>query len=319
MKKFLFIASALAIVAGCAKVTTVNTEEPQEIAFMAYSNAATKTPIEDKILPDGYKMLVHAMHMDGEDGSAKYQEYFDGIIFKKGTDGYWSGSQYWPPQGKLQFNALAPDDAVTSAGATFKVESNAVTTVSATMLDNTDTQFDLLVARPSTYTERVSAVSLTFDHALAQISVAVGATAAGLVTVNSINLNSVYQAGDVKATVSPLGQDGKVQFTWTPTEDSKKSVVISTNPVELTTTLYKYTSKLVVPISLTAENTITINYDYGKAKDLSISLPLTSEQISSWNAGMKYIYNISFSANEIKINPTVAEWDEEASGITVGN
>ena len=54
MKKFLFIASALAIVAGCAKVTTVNTEEPQEIAFKAYSNAATKTPIEDKILPDGY-------------------------------------------------------------------------------------------------------------------------------------------------------------------------------------------------------------------------------------------------------------------------
>ena len=265
-------------------------------------------------------MLVHAMHMDGEDGSAKYQEYFDGIIFKKGGDGYWSGlqSQYWPPQGKLQFNALAPDDAVTSAGATFGVESNAVTTVSATMLDNTDKQFDLLVARPSTYTERVSAVSLTFDHALAQISVAVCATAAGLVTVNSINLNSVHQAGNVKATVSPLGQDGKVQFTWTPT-DVKKSVVISTTPVELTTTLYKYTSKLVVPMDLADVNTITINYDYRAAKGLSISLPLTSEQISSWNAGMKYIYNISFSANEIKINPTVAEWDEEASGITVGN
>lgn len=320
MKRILLIASAVAIVAGCAKVTTVDTAEPQEIAFKAYNYAATKAPIEDNVLPDGYNMYVHAFHQNG----SNFTEYFsnNGVVFEKGDgDNLWSGNtpQYWPPQGTLTFNAISPVDAISSHKFNLDAEGDAVASISATLADNSVNQYDLLVAQTTDPTERVSAVNMTFDHALAQVQVTASANADGVVTINSITLNNSYQSGDVTAMLT-VNLDKTVLFSWTPT-GNYTSMTITSTPEELNTSAaVKYRGILVVPEQeLKADtHTLTINYDYGQSKGMETTLALTSGSVTAWEAGKKYIYNIGFSANEIKISPYVATWDEEVMGTTVG-
>ena len=167
MKKFLFIASALAIVAGCAKVTTVNTEEPQEIAFKAYTNVSTKAPITNAKFPEAWSMQVHAIY----DGVTKNKDYFgDGVVFA--NDGtYWSAGdnpEYWPITGNLTFNAIAPVATTEQSAAvvsltntnssffTYTDGENNVTSVVAVMADNSSLQTDVLVARTVTANKQFS-------------------------------------------------------------------------------------------------------------------------------------------------------------------
>lgn len=320
MKRILLIASAVTIVAGCAKVTTVDTAEPQEIAFKAYNYAATKAPIEDNVLPDGYNMYVHAFHQNG----SNFTEYFsnNGVVFEKGEDdGYWSGNtpQYWPPQGTLTFNAISPVDAISSHKFNLDAEGDAVASISATLSDNSTNQYDLLVAQTTGPTERVSAVNMTFDHALAQVQVTASASADGVVTIKDITLDNSYQEGNVVAMLT-VNDDKSVKFAWDTKDKSHKKMTITSTAEELKSTAVKYPGILVVPEQELKEyiHTLTITYDYGLSKDIKTTLPLTSGDITAWEAGKKYIYNIGFSANEIKINPHVATWDEEVDGETVG-
>lgn len=191
--------------------------------------------------------------------------------------------------------------------------------ISATLSDNSTNQYDLLVAQTTGPTERVSAVNMTFDHALAQVQVTASASADGVVTIKDITLDNSYQEGNVVAMLT-VNDDKSVKFAWDTKDKSHKKMTITSTAEELKSTAVKYPGILVVPEQELKEyiHTLTITYDYGLSKDIKTTLPLTSGDITAWEAGKKYIYNIGFSANEIKINPHVATWDEEVDGETVG-
>ena len=320
MKKVLFIAAAVAIVASCAKVTTVRTADPEEIAVKAVANAAVKAPIEDEILPtDGtYKMWVHALFNN--------KVYFDDVEFVHntgtGADATWKGStaQYWPAAGKVTFNAISAPDGVLSVH-DFTTDGTTVSAVTATLNDNSSKQAEVLVSH-TVESAKVASVPMTFEHALAQVVVKMGRDEnAPKITVSSVKLVGTYQKGDLSAV--PASDD--VTFTWTPSGGKKEFTLCSAStevPVTPTgnATDFGAAPTLVVPVTA-VDQYIEITYSTTEPQidNAVVTVPLKVEaepdsgetSVTAWEAGKKYIYTITFGAQqEILINPSVEEWAE---------
>lgn len=332
MKKILFIATAAAMIAGCAKVTTVNTEEPQEIAFKAYTNVSTKAPITDANFPEEWSMQVHAIY----DGVTTGKDYFGGgVVFAKdGT--YWSAGEdpeYWPITGNLTFNAIAPVATTDQSAAvvrptntnssffTYSDGENNVTSVVAVMDDNSSLQTDVLVARTVTANKQVAAVPMTFDHALAQVAVKAKVNNADInVTVTSVVLKNSYQNGTVTADPDA---ESKVSFAWITGDRKDVTIYTDNTGTTLTTTENVIgTGALVVPANLTeasengAYEYLELKYDVTNGpdfnmKDVTAQIPLYIGEHTSWVAGTKYTYTLTFTGlQEILINPEVETWTE---------
>ena len=337
MKKNLLVAAVVLLAAGCAKVTTVDTAEPQEIKLEGYTYAVTKAPILDATLPNSYDMLVHAIHVNG----AKNSEYFtnNGVTFKKGTSTTWAGetAQYWPSEGTLTFNAISPvtispdKTILTSTSFTYADADGVVSAIGATLNDNSTNKADVLVAKTVTgqnKTNNATGVEMTFYHALAQIVVTakVGSNAP-TTKINSIKLNNTAQAGSLSAT--NLSNENGPTFEWTApvyTDVDFDATFFDTN---LTTDeSAESTGILVLPVDekdVDTKYSITVNYDLGSNTGLESTLELLSsdaEKISEWEAGKKYVYNLTITATEILIAPSVDNWDwnEKATedDVTVG-
>lgn len=332
MKKFLIIASAVAVAAGCAKVTTVDTDGPKEIAFEAYNYAATKAPINGTSLSNsGHKIQVHAIHVNGTNS-----EYFtsQGVSFSENAQTWYGDpAQYWPAEGTLTFNAISPvvDNLTgTNSGSYFKYADGAVTSINAKLTDNSTVQADILVAKTVTGQNKTnngtSGVSMTFHHALAQIVITAKVNEGAPKTqINSITLNNTCQG----ATLAASTLDNTPSFVWTDPTYTSTGIPLSGTGLldkDLTSTEVKATGVLVVPVTeqVSAKYTITVNYDLGSNEGLTYTTNLLSDdsdKISSWEAGKKYVYNLTISATEIKITPIVTDWTEgtnSSDDITVG-
>lgn len=351
MKKFLFIASALAIVAGCAKVTTVSTEEPQEIAFEAYTYGATKAPIADNSFPTDWSMQVHAIY----DGGVNEQYFGDkGTIFtiddaQVGGKNVWhdaTTTRYWPLTGTLTFNAIAPvgetsapePDIVsltpTSNSNFFTFSGGSVTAINATMADNSTTQTDVLVAKTAN-SPKVKSVSMTFKHALAQVVVsarlaadaASGSNSDFTINVKQINLKNTYQEGNLTATPD---QDN-VEFVWDTSGKTPEDKIeiyngelnLSTNAVVFDGVDPNYGKAILVVPKLGDDVVLELVYDVtypdnttmkGVTGTIKLNTGTTAPEttLTTWEAGKKYIYNLTFKGpQEILIAPEVKPWVDE--------
>ena len=339
MKKFLIIASAVAVAAGCAKVTTVDTDGPKEIAFEAYNYAATKAPLDQTLgLNANYDMPVHAIYRTGSDQNYSYTAYFDdavGYATFTHDNTIWSGDKYWPSNGDLSFNAITPakvreTDVLSSVQFSYTDKNETITNITATMSDNSSVQADVMVAKTSTFQNQKGTqnnVAMTFKHALAQVVVTAKANENNLVTINSITLKGTKQSGNLTAV--PTSSD--VTFTWTDLEqqttpDMKYNV--SATGDALTTVTKTYTGILVRPETALGNNhQLVVEYTIKGSVKQTYTIDLSSIKtantgdddatISKWEEGKKYIYNLTVSPEEIKIGPTVSEWTSDDT--TTGN
>lgn len=340
MKKNLLVAAAVLLAAGCAKVTTVDTAEPQEIKLEGYTYAVTKAPIANDatLSGTGYDMLVHAIHVNGNESS----EYFtkSGVTFKEsGSTNKWAGTtpQYWPSEGTLTFNAISPvtinPGKTILTSTSFTYANGAVSEIKATLNDNSTNQADVLVAKTvidQDKTNNADGVEMTFYHALAQIVVtAKTQNETPTAKIKSIKLNNTAQAGTLSAT--NLSNENGPAFKWTASSYTVTGIDFNggfINGSNLTTTESDESiGILVLPVDekdATTKYSITVNYDLGSNKGLESTLELLSTdtgKISKWEAGKKYVYNLTITATEILIAPSVDNWDDPATGddnVTVG-
>lgn len=341
MKKNLLVAAVVLLAAGCAKVTTVDTAEPQEIKLEGYTYAVTKLPIANgaTLSGTGYDMVVHAIHVNDNGESS---EYFtnNGVTFKEqsGSTNKWAGTtpQYWPSEGTLTFNAISPvtinPDKTILTSPSFTYDADAVSTIGATLNDNSTNQADVLVAKTVTgqnKTDNAIGVNMTFYHALAQIVVtAKTGDNAPTTKINSIKLNNTAQAGTLSAT--KLSNENGPEFEWTASGYTVTGIDFTggfINGSNLTTTeSAESTGILVLPVAEkdgATKYSITVNYNLGSNTGLESTLELLSTdtgKISKWEAGKKYVYNLTITATEILIAPSVDNWDYPATedNVTVG-
>lgn len=329
MKKILFIATAAAMIAGCAKVTTVDTGEPQEIAFEAYYYGTTKAPLDNSAeFPTDWNMLVHALY----DGDAESLHYFGesgtNFTYDDGSSVWHDATmmRYWPATGTLTFNAVAPTATISGVTSFTDVKFNYTSTsgydlssITATLADNSTNQIDVLVAETAKSGKIQGGLPMTFKHALAQVVFkAANADASQTITIKKAVLKGSFQEGSMTATPS----ESDVTFVWNTVKTAKDMNVcesanqqLTTNPTEVGDPV------LVVPMAALddkqlLELTYDITYPGGASMTdvvgtvaLKVDAGAGVQPGTAWEAGKKYIYTLTFSGpREITIDPDVEDW-----------
>ena len=167
-------------------------------------------------------------------------------------------------------------------------------------------------------------VGMVFKHALSWITFTVksNTTGAGKITVNSITLNDAVYEGTLAltnnnyaTTTSYVSADANVDAAWTP-GDAKEYLAVTSGAVVCGTTALDFGANglLVVPGEQTS---FTVNYTITHEEGITNTYNYTHTLSGDWDMAKKYIYNITLNLNEILIDPSVEDWVDVPSDITI--
>ena len=259
------------------------------------------------------------------------------------TGGNWSTTtvHYWPELGnKLAFAAYSP--AAASEHGTFAQTQTGLTITGFSTHDEVANQYDLM------YTPRVvdkdkddaaTPVPLVFKHALTSVVFKAAKTDAhATYTIKSLTVNGkVATTGDFNQNIpTPAALDGTA--TWTPAAATAKDYSILTaktiDVAQAGTALTgngsadgASTALLLIPQGVDANTTVTITYTKktgSNTLDATATIKLvdfvdgSSNHVTTWAMGNRYIYNITFGANKpIYFAPSVTDWNDVALNYTI--
>lgn len=341
-KKLLGLAAALAALGACTK-TTVYEDGQTEIAFQPVAEQVTKTvygPMTGTY-NTGEAFRVYAYHKivdPGKTWSEFYgdgtgvQTYIDNQEFTHRGDNKWGGGYYWPKTGSLMFAGYSPSG-ITSTSQTYTLAENPVLTiedfVQGTYSPTENNTVDLMwfnandagMQSVNYSASATTAVPVKFHHALAWLTFKFTSDITDHFYLTEVTLDQVYHKGDFagKYATSTLVAE------WTNQEDPVNYVLHQNS-----------TGTLLSATATTADNLLVIPYDFTSAVSGNYQLTikfkqggdgqleqtqvfqLNSSATKKWEPGKHYTYNISFTAQEILINPSVDDWGAETVGdITV--
>ena len=312
-KQVLFWAFMAAALVACNKTETVVSEKAGEIAFKGVSTTSTKADIVSSTLLPSNAWLIYASANSGS------TEYFSNKTFKTedatptASSDYknWSGSAfvpvYWPVGGsKLDFLAYAAKDNATYVTVTWGTPgANSLTLGS---WDTYADQQDILWATANGETRAVN-TNLHFNHAQAQLIFKVMCSASDLYKVNSILINGLKSTGSFtvdNTKVTPIA-------SWTLGAGADQLVKGITALTAVPTSMTAIGDPLLVPEQDACS--FTINY---KSGDVDGFIYTVNPERKTWEMGKTYIYELTFTAQEIVFRESVEAWEEQtAEGISL--
>lgn len=298
MKKLILTAAAaMMVLASCTKTKVESIDGPKEIAFKKIEGAMTKETLDQ--LNDKTMGVYAIYHGATTNDDASY--YFKNISYGPNTPSgptAWvaTPSQYWPLSGALDFVVYAP---WFETEVTYNQETKILRYENATNGEtdflygkyyyNNDTNYDAGVDGPG-YTKTNNNITVDLKHALAKVDINFILTNA---TISRVTLNDIIPGGT---------------FTYNYTNNTISSTPNGTAaPKTLSSDPYE---TIIFPNQ--AQTSLTINYKLGSIdKELSTNIDLSS--FGLWERGKKYIYNITITAQEIKFEPSVIDWETTVS------
>lgn len=327
MRKSLTLIALGAIALGACTKTEVSYEATGEIGFapVARMNGTKATAIPSTVFPEAWNLKVYGYYDNTVAVGQPYsdghftEEYLPGVEFAKNargaTAGYWLGKDhayYWPKTGSILFAAYAPADYAAATVAHDKANNTFSVTEMAQPTDFSKT-VDLLYS-PYTTSYNNTTVHMQFAHAFSWITLKAQSDAKISVKIKSIVLKGMAQKG--KADVLP---------TWTVSGAQDLNVFTSAAGTAVSNELVEFAdakeSVLLFPQELDNDAVLEITYAMDKGDGTFIdqapysvvlnTLKSGNVEITNWEAGKHYFYNIIFgAADEIQIAPTVKEWEE---------
>ena len=333
MKKYLFLASVAALsFTACTNETeeyvgTGSANQQQEIAFVAVSQPTTRGQyaVTTTTFPTDNTMEVRAYKTQPTPG-----DYFDQTTFTKGEGATWKGSKYWPlGVSKLNFFAVSgfgvdEDDIEISdalAGAT--VAYTTANSYSATTQSDIMYAFGRGAVTKSGSSLVFPTVAMEFKHALALVDFEVkgySATEVAAITVNSITLKGAKYNGTLTLTNTNAATESDAVTTavsWVAGDAVATQTVPGVSASTAITTDFARIGKGLMVIPGTGFTSFVINYTMdGDDYDYEYT---PDPAVSSTTANNKYTYQITFKLHEIEIAPTVAEWTNTNTGVTIQN
>lgn len=257
---------------------------------------------------------------------------------------------YWPLEGKLTFIAYSPKSAATATFSNAGLLTLTNFTVASTVADQVDLLYSSIAAdkkqneayytdsdnsKNSETAEEDKGVNIKFKHALSQVifkaKTANEVYDAGLsFKVNSITVNAASTATSMTVTNPTDAQLASDITTWTEPGTNANFAVRSTDfPEAANTYLTKTLSDpigdalLMIPVTAFAgtDPTVTVSYtlyrmsdnvDLG-TKEVSIHFDDIDDVVTNWQAGKKYVYNLTIDLQKIYFNPTITDWVDGGS------
>lgn len=331
MKKILFIAAALAASAACTKTTTVYDDSKNEIGLSPVTHISTKTgPVEGTTYPEGETFGVFAQHTTaaaGEifsSGSGDLKEYLKGVEFEKnGENPEWHGTTpyYWPKTGSLYFAGYSPYNATGTKSYSF-VRATPSLTITDFIQGTYDSEpvsnqmVDLMWFDVTTNSANTGAPAVTFNHALSWLTFNLKCESSklnDLFSIKSVILKNINNTGTFTSNGS------KTDATWSSSAPAE--IVLFSGTQSITETAHTIDDILIIPQDT---QQIEIIYTQKAAAgtseiEQSFTLKLKGGETASsdsepWLLGKHYTYNITFSAEEIKLTPGVTDWENVTGG-----
>lgn len=290
------------------------------ISVAAYGQMPSKAPVTGTVMPTSRSIVFSAYHNAAGGSSANY---FTGINFTKkdGDNTLWQCSKYWPLTGSLDFLGYCLDDNSRVSSVTWG--SNNAASVTMTLADNGSNQDDLLVGGASALTSSSNVVVFKHAQALltfnAQSTVAYDGTNNYGITITDITVDDSYHSGTVACT----RDGGNITFVWSSLGAQTDKSLPSMAPTNLGTSsaAISGTPGLILPAQ--PQTGITIYYTLHNGKDGSnqaidnlMQYTFSPATESTWDAGKKYIYNISMTLTGIEVSTSVTDWAAQ-SGVSV--
>ena len=339
-KNLLYMLTAAAMLAGCAKNDVVDSEINKEgnlIGFSTYKNISRGNPVDDNnefLTQDnafGVTAFIKTAAGETPNASPYMGTTSEGIkIVSDGTK--WTYAQtsdqaYWPVNGELlDFYAYFPYG---NAAITAKTFTTTGLTLNYTVSDEEANQVDLMyaVAKDQTKPTDKNSVTMPFKHALTQVHFAIGTSATNLfvdVAKNGIQIHNLKNAGTL-TTVTGLETDiwtnltGSATYTVTSTAINEAGYV---GDAQTFTTIGTADNALMLlPQTLTAnaENVKTGNYltinckIYQKLADGITKIYLHGSEneyapvqvgiSGEWKRNQKITYNLNIGATAGILDP----------------
>lgn len=241
---------------------------------------------------------------------------------------------YWPMDGNLQFLAISMTQPLSGSAISWNA-SNPANGVTMTLGDKF-LQDDVMYADcPSRGSNNGAAmgtgdeheaghatqgpVPLTFRHTQAWIEFAITTDMADVVTIKDVVVENVYTRGDV--TVGPVAGTASDNVVWNfdreearnfsmpdnyAASDTKKGYNVLLQVGSFDTSEADNANVKYFDVLLPKQNKSAFVIYYtlaGQDQILEYRYPLTSS--ATWNAGSKYVYEITFKPHEIVVDPHV--------------
>lgn len=333
MKKLLLIIAALFTIVGCTKTEVVLADaETQEIGLMAINQNSVKAtgPIDGGSLPidDNETMTIWGFYANNGSTYEMSSPYMSGVIYKYQNDA-WKGwdpnatpaahnPYYWPSTGNMKFVAVYPTDYPKEEGGSISYTppgTNPIITISKIDLSTFDDQMDIMYSSnlyktPVACSNATSKQTLTFEHLLSQVVVAVKPTVSGVIKITEVSLVDAYLKGDIAVTHDGNSMSSEYKNTTSATLDYSLVSTLS-NAITETILFTKVSEKgaLVMPSDLNTRK-LRIIYTIDGSDPITHDIAITQ----TWKKGKKYIYNVTISLNEITFDTSVSNWDANIDG-----
>lgn len=338
MKKLVILAAAVVAMAACTKSQVVYDDNDVEIGLSPVNYMNTKTvygPYDGTAYSDAEQFNVFAQHTTSPAGTAfsaaeNLTPYLVDVTFGKKSSGYWGGTQtpyYWPKTGSLYFTGYSPATAVkASAEYNFSQGGPKLTITDfqqgAYSTDKNDyAMVDLMYFDVHNTTQSVNSGvhSVTFRHALSWLDFNFKCDVDGLNNLFQIQNVTLTLVSNKETFTSGYADNynGWLKPAWTE-NSTGESLVLYNAGQDLTTTNFELHDVLIIPQPI--DGFLRIEYTQRAAAGTpAISqvaeLELTggdgsNNNTGSWLINKHYIYNITFSADEILLDPDIVSWDD---------
>ena len=329
MKKVFYIALAALAFAACAK-TEANYTETQQISFMPVSKFETKAAITGEKFTTDQNFYVFA-------NTVNEARYFEKVSFEptsETTNGLtvYGGNppQYWPNVVALKFAGYTASGNTATAPWTLHKLFESLTVSNYTQPQPTDANakndfmwFFECGTNNGGYVKPATPVTPVMKHACSWITINVMADPElvaywGNLQVENIRFVNLYETGtvtfpnavngvaawdfdgqtktqyvNIRTTSKPIAAtpelaSGVVEFADVPAN----TIVLPQTPTQLSVT-YSYTTPAGVT-GFTEEKILSLNWD--------------GDNNTAWAPGKHYTYNLTLTAEEIKIAPSSSDW-----------
>jgi hypothetical protein len=325
MKKlfvFAAVAAILATVASCNKSNAPEAQLPEMKGELTLNSVAlTKGYVTAALFYDTAIAQLHATEpvttprqmylsayltpQNGEAGNYFVDEPF-AINANGETDGLWHHEPkiYWPLEGAMDFLAYSAQGRLTGTKCVWD-ESNASKKLILNVSE-AQSQDDIVYAAAARNKTQRESVPMEFKHSQAWIEFQMKASAADLVFIKDIVIENIYQKGELTITNTA----GVAEHSWNFASYRAGNVVVDNN-YELydedgTNSLGTAVEYLDMLIPEQGQTAFVMRYQLaGQDTILEYRFPMTT---STWEAGKKYVYQITITPVEITVTPTVVEF-----------